>query len=109
MHLTGSEHGVVHAEGEVEGAQGVARYGIDLRVEEGAEGAVHGECVGIAVGEIHARGEHRHGYLSAVLRRHCHQLIMNLLVVRGVDDKLQTHIVKRLREFHATLERHATP
>ena len=33
---------------------------------------------------------------------------MNLLVVRGVDDKLQTHIVKRLREFHATLERHAT-
>ena len=52
MHGAAGIGGVVDANADVDGPQGRAGDVVDLVLQEGAEGSVHGEAAGVAVGKI---------------------------------------------------------
>ena len=101
--------GVVHAEGHVDGAQGIARNGVNLRVEERRKGRVHGEGTGVAVVQVHARSEHGHRQLATMLDAHGLQLAVQLHVLGGIEGELQSHVVERPGNLDTTVEGHAAP
>ena len=108
MHGTRSIGAVIDAHAEVEGLEGRAGNVVDLTLEEAAEGRVHGELAGVAVGEIHAGGEHGHGNFPAFLGRHALQLAADGVVLRCIDDELQTHVVEGLGDDDTTVEGNTT-
>ena len=100
--------GVVHAHREVQRAQGVAGDAVDLAVEERAQGGVHGEGTGVAVGQIHARSEHGDSEFAALFATHGLQLAVDHHVLGGVEGELHTHVVERLGDLHTAVEIDAT-
>ena len=84
MHAAVGIGRVVHAEGEVEAAQGIARNLVDFGIEERAESGIHGDGSGVAVGQIHACGQHGDGQLASLLDAHGLQLAAHLHILRGV-------------------------
>ena len=102
--------GVVDAHAEVEShrAHRLASHVVDFVLEERRQGVVHRKLVGVAVGEIHARGEHGHCHLAATLGGERLELVADGHVVRGVDNELEAQIVERLGELDTTVEVYGT-
>ena len=84
MQCTGSIERVVdsHAYIKSHGAHGGSCNVVDFGIEERAEGTVHRERIGIAVGKIHARSQHGDSHLAAFVHTHRVQLILDVHVGR---------------------------
>ena len=99
---------VVDAYTEVDGLQGGACDIVDLTLEEGTEGTVHGESARVAVGDVHTCGEHCDCDLATLFGRHRSEVGIEGIILRGLDDELQTHIVERLCNDDTTVEYYAS-
>ena len=108
VHRAAGIGGVVDAYAYVEGLQGRTGDIIDLALQEGTEGGVHRESVGVAVGQIHACGEHGDGNLATFFIRHGVQLTADTVILRSFDNKLQSHVVESFGDNHATVESNIT-
>ena len=100
---------VVHTEREVESAQRITRNAVDLGVKERAERRVHREGTNIAIGQIHAGGEHRDGQLATLLDTHGLQLAVQLHVFRCIKREFQPHIVERTGNHDTAVELDTAP
>ena len=104
MGVAGSIRALVKTETEIYRAHGTLGDVVDLALKEGVKGTVHREPAGIAIGEIHACGEHGDGELATLLHTHGCQLVLDTHVIGGIEGKLQSHVSKGLSHLHTTLE-----
>ena len=107
MRLSCGIGGVVEAHLQVDTLQGTCRDVVDLALQERAQCGVHRERIGVAIGQIHAGGEHGDGELTALFLAHRVELALHLGILWGFDDEHQAHVLQRLGDDHAAVEQHA--
>ena len=104
MHRSCGIGGIVDAHAEVEGPQGRACDAVDLALQEGAEGGVHGEAACITVSQVHARGDHAHRQLASLLICHRGEFTVDTIVFRRLNREGHTHVFQGLRDGHTAVE-----
>ena len=109
MGLTRTIERLIDTEGEVKGAQGIARDAADLAIEERAQSGVHGEGLGITISQIHTRSQHGNSQLASLLDTQGLQLAMQLHIFGSIEGELQSHVLQSLGDDDATVEIDTTP
>ena len=104
VHLTSLIRVVLHINGEIESAKCRTSNLIDFLLQERTECRVHSEARSIVLGEIHTRSKHRDSKLTTFLYGFRLQFITNRRVIKRINDELKSHVLKCLRQYHATVK-----